>query len=232
MKYIDPAGLERFDPSDDARADYHDSKRKSHARKHHPPRRGDIGLPDPLTIPNVAGGYPYGNGLIFLVTPIHFSKDGRIGVAVGYYATFDYGPGVPMYTNHGYGLVIFFFDEEGELIYLYFVPFEDFDNEKKMVKHARWVRTLLKHMEISLTSLKQGLRNLRDYCGARDNFYGYSAGGTTLVGVGAFLLECTNPIGLGALALVGSATTLEALKWDSWFDKIVEFMDYLDQLKP
>ena len=163
-----------------------------------------------------------------ILTPIKYSPDGRVGVAVGFFATPNLGPGTPIYENRGYGLIIFFFDEEGNLIYLYFIPFKHFGNEERMMRHGRFVKALCWHMNIPFSSFKKALHKLVAYC-TRNSIIlsGASAIDFAAGAIGAWA-SMTNPVGWAAILVVGALVIIDSARWTYWAYKLHYFEGLLN----
>jgi RHS repeat-associated protein len=148
---------------------------------------------------------PWGDGHIILVTPI--VRSGNIGVAVGeYWSPDEYG----FYKSRGYGIVVFFF-EGNKIVDYIFISFDKYlDSEGNLNVEGFYTELwgwLAKHAKsyeeftTLLDDFEKAVRALEDYC--RNMEKNYDAKGT-LFGVGGSIVSVV----LGILSYIVTCVAL------------------------
>jgi hypothetical protein len=161
---------------------------------------------------------------LILRTPIQYSTDERMGVAIAY-----------TYSKWGaaiFGLIIFFFDENGGIQETIFIPFNDFGDEGKMHKYGRKIKQLLRLLDIPFGSVTEALLNLMGYCDEQSDWAGDLAVIDSVVGLGAWAAGMTNPVGWLLIITLGIDLTLVGAMWDNWRDNVFNFLAFIENLRP
>jgi hypothetical protein len=161
---------------------------------------------------------------LILRTPIQYSTDARMGVAIAY-----------TYSKWGaaiFRLIIFFFDENGGIQETIFIPFNDFGDEGKMHKHGKRTKQLLRLLDIPFGSVTEALLNLMGYCDEQGDF----AGDLALIDAGAgfctWAAGMTNPVGQLVITIGGIDLALASKMWDNWRDKVFNFLEFIENIRP
>ena len=210
LKYVDPTGLSPGISGDEARADWRDERAKKDEEE---------SLPGGLKVKYDEDlyRYPHLAGFLFFVTPVY--RVGNVGVAIGWYGTANTSHYTPMYFNHGYGLVIFIFDENDNIIDVIFIPLRDLGNENKMRKWYITIKDSLDKYKIDLIDLYDALELLKLYCDYMSDLHaGFAGLGGAVWGTTAAILVATWETGVPIF--IAASLAVEAWKWDRWEDII------------
>jgi RHS repeat-associated protein len=162
--------------------------------------------------------YRYKDGWVFLLTPIFPGGGGSVQVAVGYYATLNMSSqSQRIYDNHGFGLIIFIYDEDDNLVDTLFFPFSQLKNEERTRDTWKEIKKKLGNYGIPFDDFTDAIWNLSDYCGRQSNRS--TAAGMAVSGGGGGVGVFIWPVGAAALVVVGGIG-LDAWKWDHWQDAL------------
>ena len=182
LKYVDPAGLS-FEQADEAVENILKEDEEVEV----------------LNDENVEGGYfnnPNGEGFIFLESDVY--KCGNIGVAVGTVHV----PGSTN-TDPAHGLVIFHFDDDGDITDVKFIDFRDFD-ERNPEKFGE-IHSFLNELrdEGLFKEFENALWELNNWCMKQD--HSGLGGSTSVAGI------VTAVGGSGAIAVTGGGAGIVGL---------------------
>ena len=152
------------------------------------------------------------------------NDDETMGVAVGFYRTLNKDRDTRIWINHGYGLVIFFFDKDGNITKIVFIPFKELESEDGMKQKFEEIKGLLAEHGVSMSDFEEVLENLIDFC---DEMCDRSALGGGSGSVMAFLMLPSLVSGLPAVVAIG--LFIDSARWDRWRDILVRLEDLAEE---
>ncbi len=217
LKYVDLWGLYKYKELD---------MDKNELKPNEKQKSGRILLDQKGWDPNQ--WFPYEGVLLAPMTPVFVV--GNVGVCVAASLTQNSDPqSQRVYNNNGYGLMIFIFDDEGNVVEFIFIPFTDLEDPAKMKEHYSTIKTLLDKYGISLRDFHNALEELELYCeniARLLNKLRYAGAGAIL------LIPILPPLvmmaggGLSALATGGS---FGSDIWGSWANIIGQMQNLITQ---
>ncbi|MBU7009814.1 MAG: RHS domain-containing protein [Theionarchaea archaeon] len=224
LKYVDPTGLNsRFSKDDEARADGKDEERKNRAKKHPPKQFHWAGDGGPPPIPTPGGR----DRFIVFVTGIFWNNDGTMGIAVACIAS----PVNSRFTSdswaiHDFGLVILFFDKDGNILDLYFVSFKDLEDNMKEIWEE--IKELLEEYGVSEEEFKDVLFDLTTHLDSIIDALHKVGGGCIFIGF--LLLRLPNPFSWmfgGTVLGFSLGIWIDSGTWDRWKDILI-LLEHMD----
>ncbi len=173
--------------------------------------------------------FPHNQGFLALITPVFIV--GNVGVGIAAYLTQNSNPqSQRVYDNNGYGLMIFIFDDNGNIEHIFFIPFEDLQSEEKSWEWLNTLNTEFREHGVSWSDFADALEELRQYCKIHSdlinsgNFWGGSAGGFVGSAVVAYLFGAAlGTITGGSTLFLLAGLYIDAKMWSDWESIIAHF---------
>ena len=232
LNYVDPAGLHAS--AQDAWADYRDQLAKQEKKERSTTRAKFGGFREYKTWggPGMAIWW-YGDIYIILLSPVFLNDDQTMGVAVACTARRVQTSLVPeAWHTLDFGIAIFFFDKDGNITEIVFIPFRELENDME----GTWekIKTLLERHGISVSDFYYALNGCFDFLWELLNTL-HELGVLPIFGGGGIviILGHTSLIGWIAGIVVGVLLAfviwIAEDQWGHWTDLVKKLQDLADR---
>jgi len=173
--------------------------------------------------------FRYGDKYVVTLSGIYMNENGTMGVAVGFTASPLKSRHTSSWVIHDYGLIIFFFDKEGNVLRIVFIPFKEIENNMEQT----WgkIKELLGNYGVSMDDFYYVLDALMDFCDEMcDTLSDYSGELAALAIIVGLIF--TPPVGVPVATLLGLLAFgfhCDSRTWDHWRDVLEAFQDLVDE---
>jgi RHS repeat-associated protein len=153
-----------------------------------------------------------------LITPIFRVKGSNIGVAIGFRRFLDSNSRHRIYGREE-GILIFIYNDNGEIVDILFIPFSKFDTRKGKREAIKEISEILRKYNINIKNFLRALNCLEEIANGKSTLLDkISLPSGALALIIGFIGTFTALFTAGLLAITALVTADTALKWGSWMD--------------